>query len=151
MGWLQWIINILKPAPAPVPPGPDPTPTPGPITTAAMVSAINQVRASHGLGGLVESPALSAQSLAHSREMAASGSLDHDGFAARIAAVFPNTAAGENVEENTFATAADCANQWMQDAAHQANMLGAWDTIGVGIAVDPRGQNWITADFDASR
>lgn len=145
MTWIQWIISHLHPTPTPTP-----VPPPGPMTNAALVQAINQIRAAHGLLGLVEIPPLSAQALAHSQAMIKSGILGHDGFAARIAAVFPGTSAGENVEENQFATAADCANEWMTDAAHQANMLGAWNVIGVGIAVDAVGRNWITADFDAS-
>jgi uncharacterized protein YkwD len=147
MSWLDWLWRLLRPAPMPAPP---PAPSPGPIDVTSLVAAINRVRAARGLDRLVENAALSAECYNHSWSMARLGALDHSGFPARIAAVFPGTAAGENVEENSYRSADDCAAQWMGDAGHRANMLGRWHWVGVGVVVDTNGRNWITADFCAA-
>jgi uncharacterized protein YkwD len=106
---------------------------------AAVVDALNRLRASHGLPPLASSPALAAVARRHSADMLAQGTLAHvlpgsGDVAARLRrAGVPFRRAAENVARAGGALA---AHRVAEDSpAHRANMLDpAVKLVGCGIA-----------------
>src|SRR4249919_108049 len=111
MNFLRWIAGLFSPSPAPVPGPPTPTPTPSP-GASGVVAALNVERARYALPPFREDARLTAAAGAWAREMAGKNVLFHGDFARRIAAVYPNTAAGEDIAEGATSTAGVVA-MWM--------------------------------------
>ena len=133
-----------EPAPEPVPPI-QPIPAP-PSPESAVVEAINSARASQGLSSLVEDDALAQLATSWASSMAASGDMEHGDFADRIASIYPNTAASENIAEGQ-PDAASVVDAWMGDPPHRANILGDYNRLGVGIGRDASGAIYWCTDF----
>jgi hypothetical protein len=100
----------------------------------AFIDLLNQHRADAGLPGLTMSAGLSDYARAHSQQMAAAGSIFHSSNLSAIAgAVAPNwRTAGENVGVGGSVSVLDTA--LMNSAPHRANILGAYNYVGIGVA-----------------
>jgi uncharacterized protein YkwD len=152
----QWMSNWFTPQPAPDPePMPMPSPPkPAPIPPAParptpeslVVAAINSARSAEGLAALIPDHALGRVSSRFAASMASASVLDHGDFADRIASVYPNTAAGEDIAEGQ-PDAASVVAAWMGDPPHRANLLGDFNRIGVGMAPDDSGAIYWCVDF----
>jgi uncharacterized protein YkwD len=117
--------------------------TPG-LTATSLLTALNAVRAAHGLRPLTLSRQLDAAASAHSGEMLADGYFDHNSFDGdaywkRIAGFYPEPrtgtwAVGENL---LWSPAAIDAQQvvalWMASPGHRVNVLSPlWRQVGIG-------------------
>jgi len=81
---------------------------------------LNSFRARHKLPPLAVSAALSGAAYSHARDLARRGSLDHNGFRARLDAIA--STAAENVLVGC--ADADCAfRKWAASSGHRRNML----------------------------
>jgi uncharacterized protein (TIGR03437 family) len=119
---------------------------------SALLSSINQYRASRGLAQLTASPMLTAAAKWHSADMAARGVLSHVDSqgrapAARMAAFgyTYQTALGENVAAGN-STASGTLSQWQGSPGHNSVLLYPdFRAVGIGRAA---GGTWFwTADF----
>ncbi len=137
----------IEPAPRPRPtPRPTPDPVPPTPTGPGVVEAINAARASAGLDPLAPDPALQDSAATWARVMAGGGGLSHGDFAGRIGAIFPRTAAGEDVAEGQPTPDAVVA-AWMSSPPHRANILGPFNKVGAGSALDAAGSLFWCVDF----
>ncbi len=151
--WLQILSEWAGTHPTPpVVPDPPPNPAPIPVTpprpsdSTGLVAAINAARGSAGLAPLTGDPALERSASSWAVEMASTVGLDHGDFAGRIDAIYPNTEAGENIAEGQ-PDAAAVVNAWLSDPPHRANLLGPFDRVGGGSALDEAGTVYWCADF----
>ena len=111
--------------------------TPPPMSTSAassqapflgsMQDILNQQRAEHGLGPVVENLKLSAAATAHAHDMMARGYFSHVGqngstFSDRAGASGYLCAAAENIASGQ-PTEADVVSAWMNSAGHRRNIL----------------------------
>ena len=136
------------PSPQPVPrPAPAPTPLPSPPTpSSGAVEAINQARAWSHLPPLTVDPALDRLAADWAQTMASGVGLTHGDFARRITAAFPNTSAGEDIAEGQ-PDAESVVAAWLASPPHRANILGAYNRVGIGSAKDNAGNLYWCADF----
>lgn len=116
-------------------------------TLTAMVSA---ARAAAGLPPLARDGRLDAVARDHARRIAAARQLTHDAGdgdpSDRIrAAGVPIRAAGENVAHASTLALAHRAT-WASPS-HRANLLGAFDRIGIAVARDPDGTLWLVEEL----
>jgi uncharacterized protein YkwD len=172
----EWRVGDPRPAPQAAPsqdPAPVPPPTSGTPSglEGALLRAINDVRAQHGLGALRSSKPLAEAAEFHSMAMASRGffaheSADGSSFWKRVERFYPSNgfrywSAGENLAYGSPSMSADGAvRAWMGSPGHRANMLSAaWGEIGVGaVHVDSapgvyagRPATIITTDFGIRR
>ena len=119
----------------------------------AFLTRVNQYRVHHGLAKFRLSPALTRSSVAHSKDMAAHGKLEHDSsdgtpWDKRIRRYYTVlTSIGENVAEG-YSTGADVFAGWKASPPHDRNMLApSFHAIGVARVVDGNGTAWWTTDF----
>jgi uncharacterized protein YkwD len=163
-GWLnllcQFLSNRLAPRPTPEPeppPAPGPEPLPEPVPTvdpvpappspeSAVIVAINAARAGQGLAALVEDDSLARVSASWAASMASSSDMEHGDFADRMASVYPNIAAAENIAEGQ-PDASSVVAAWMEEPLHRANILGEYNRLGVGAKSDESGAIYWCADF----
>ena len=135
----------------------------------ALLGAVNEVRAEHGLRPLKASPGLRAAALSHSRSMIAAGTFAHESpdgtpFVERLKKLYPPRpnavwAVGENLYASSVEpTAADAIKAWLSSPPHRGILLsGQYRDLGLGIVRaaaaggDFGGQpTWVvTADFGA--
>ena len=97
---------------------------------ATFVSLINASRAASGMGALVMDPSLSDIARGHSSQMATAGNIFHT---ADLAHATPGgwQTLGENVG---MGPRVDTLHEaFMQSPGHRANVLGAYDKVGIGI------------------
>jgi uncharacterized protein YkwD len=100
---------------------------------AALAQDINAIRAWFHLPALAVNPALSNFALAHSQQMAASGTIFHTASLWSVAALVPGwSLVGENV--GTGPSEPTVAYALAHSAEHLRNMLGAYDQMGIGVA-----------------
>jgi uncharacterized protein YkwD len=144
MDFLQWLAGLLNPAPVPAP-TPKPGPTPGP---SGVVAALNVERARYSLPPFRDDARLAATAGAWAVEMARKNVLFHRDFAGRVSAVYPNTAAGEDIAEGATSTVGVVA-MWMNSPPHRANILGAFTLAGAGHATAADGTVYWCVDFGA--
>jgi uncharacterized protein YkwD len=126
--------------------------SPGSGATGDMVQAVNQDRAANGLGGLAWDSQLYALAQSHANEIASSGSLWHSNLGAYLAAPWMAgwRSLGENLAQgNPGSNAWGLEDVWMASGPHRANILGAFNRIGVGVTVDGAGRVWMVALFGA--
>lgn len=100
---------------------------------------LNQYRASKGKGKLSGSSALSAVALSHSAWMNSTGTFSHEGkdgsrLGDRCAAA-GITCRAENLAYK-IDTAQKVLDMWIASPSHNANLLGNYKTIGIGISGD---------------
>lgn len=115
---------------------------------ARFLQLLNTARAGANLNLLTLDPAATTIARGWSGSMAAAGVLSHNpNLASAISAqVTPNwTHIGENVGEGYDVDALNAA-LWAS-APHRANILGAYDRVGVGVVVGGDGAIWVTFDF----
>jgi uncharacterized protein YkwD len=119
----------------------------------------NDYRASSGLQALALDSKISFVSRDWSAKQASAGSISHDGFPNARQAIYmsefkvPLDIYGENVASNfcggkdAASAAREFVTQWWNSAPHRASMLGNFQTIGVGVAIDSQGQCFGTQLF----
>lgn len=129
--------------------GREPEPGDEAAAGAAVLSALNALRAEHGLPSLRLAKPLSAVARRHSEAMRAAGRIAHvlptsPGLVDRLrAARLPYRRASENVASGGGVLAAHAAAE--ESPAHRANMLDpAVSEVGVGTAVERRGDGGAT-------
>jgi len=145
LGVLAGACGPYDNAPAPgCPAGPSDTI----ITT--IFNRTNSDRAAHGLGALVWNPRLACLSTQWSQYMAGAHDFRHRDLAAAIASpgyedyatlgenilVAPGSVDGNQME-----------NAWLSSPGHYANIMGNYDSIGIGYARGDDGRIWVTANF----
>lgn len=124
-----------------VTPAPKPAPAPAPSCSGSFsqefLCLLNQYRASQGKGRLSYSSSLSSVALSYSSWMNSTGSFSHVGpngerawdrcAAAGTSCLAENLALGATSAQNLF-------NMWKNSAGHNANLLGSYSTIGLGVS-----------------
>jgi uncharacterized protein YkwD len=121
----------------------------------ALLRAMNDVRAQHGLRPLRADLHLERAARAHSREMLATGVFAHGAFAGRMAQYgVQGRIAGENLAWGVGAqgTAQGIVRAWLASPEHRANLLRpSFSRVGVadllGAFEGYRGARVVTADF----
>jgi hypothetical protein len=108
-----------------------------------FLARLNATRAGAGLHSLVLNPTLSNYARLWSARLSADGYLHHDpNLAAETGAVVRNwTRAGENIGTGPDVLALH--NAFYNSAPHRANMLGAYNQVGIGVVVN-NGTIWVT-------
>jgi uncharacterized protein YkwD len=136
-----------KPAPSPLPAAAKPAApkTQPKVATPACAGAfvdkflclLNQYRASKGKGRLSGNSNLSKVALAHSTWMTATGIFSHTGIngsrlgdRCRTAGI---TCHAENLAYNIY-DPQELLNMWIASPSHNANLLGNYTTVGLGIS-----------------
>lgn len=132
-------------APAPGCPGGPPD-----AITSTIVNRVNADRGARGLGGLSWNARLGCLANEWSNVMAGNGSLTHRNLSATInspgfesyAGLGENIFVGSgNLDGNTIHSA------WMGSPPHYENIVGNYDSIGVGWARSGDGRLWATENF----
>jgi uncharacterized protein YkwD len=115
---------------------------------ARLFELTNQSRAANGLGPLAYDGAATGVARAWAQELANSGNLRHNpNLVAQVDAHVTRdwTRLGENVG---YAGSIDSVhNAYMNSAGHRANILGAYNRVGVGAARGGDGRVWTTVVF----
>jgi len=118
-----------------------------------FLELINGSRTSRGLAKLAASPKVDTVARNWSKRMAADGTLRHN---PNVSAQLPIrwTRWGENVgwASNNGGGSLTSVTQrlhrgFMDSPGHRANILGAYNQVGIGVAVDARGTMWATMVF----
>jgi hypothetical protein len=117
------------------------------VPASADVSFINAKRSGAGLAPVSSHSGLASLAHQHSADMAARGALFHTGnLAASVNSVLTGwQAVGENVGVGTSLDAVNAS--LMASSAHRANILGSFDTAGVGVVTGSDGRVWVTQVF----
>lgn len=131
------------------------TTTAAPVTTTAppsggfdaahensFASLINSHRTANGLAALSRNSSLDAEARAWSQQMAAQGSLSHSNLGRFLP---PWSSVGENVAVG--GSVSSIFGGLTASAGHNANMLGDFTHVGVGVWVDSSGSVWTTHVF----
>ncbi len=113
---------------------------------------INQYRQSKNLPPLAFDPIVAATAKAHSEDMARKSILSHDGFHERFESVseaMSVQSAAENVATNRgYADPEIIAIQsWLESPGHHHNIVGRYNTTGIGIVQNSRGEYYFTQIF----
>lgn len=125
---------------------------PAPADAARMLAAHNKARAAAGLPAYRLSPELCDQAQAHSRDMAAWSSLNHDGWLGRLKAAGYGANGSENVAWASFdQTPEDVTQVWLDSkVGHRENVLSAkWRDAGFGVAKSAKGEPYWCAIYGA--
>lgn len=110
---------------------------------ASFVSLINSERSTRGLNTLDVYWDLVDDARAHADVMANADQIFHS---SNLAAVTTGWAAmGENV--GVGPTVGELHTAFMNSAGHRANILGDWDSIGVGVTPTDKGYMFVTVVF----
>lgn len=112
-------------------------------TGSNVTAATNQARHAAGLAPLSVSGDLVAAATAHAKAMASSGVLAHTVHLGSGLCCWQTV--GENVGRGSSAGLIEAA--FLASPAHRANILGDYTQVGIGYAVDGRGQVWISELF----
>jgi uncharacterized protein YkwD len=121
----------------------------------SLLAAVNQVRASQGLGRLSIDPALQRVARSYSATMIRTGRFTHGDMGRRVASSGARGPAyGENLAWGTgsYASARTIVANWLRSPSHRANLLRAgWTRVGIGAVkgtfMGRRGATVVTADF----
>jgi uncharacterized protein YkwD len=133
---------------------------------SGIVSALNAVRAKHGLRPLSVSTDLRAAAIFHTRAMASRGLFQHESadgspFHERVLRFYGDRGAGWQVGENLVFggapfDAGDAVEAWLKSPPHRKILLGnGWREIGIGAVTAARAPGAfggrtvviVTADF----
>jgi uncharacterized protein YkwD len=116
-------------------------------TEAAILHAINKVRAQHHLSSLHTSTALARAADAHSASMLRSNTFGHGSVQARLRRYTHAKSYGETLAWQTTCDPSGFVNMWLNSAAHRAIMLSPkFRIVGIGRRSSP-GKCMVTADF----
>jgi uncharacterized protein YkwD len=112
---------------------------------------VNEYRVTRGLPKLVMSQAASREARQHSLEMSRHQvPFGHAGFGQRMRHLYreiENTEGGaENVAYN-YKNARIVVDGWIKSPGHHRNIVGRYDTTGIGIARDSQGRLYFTQLF----
>ena len=100
-------------------------------TEAEFLSKINAARATNGLGALQLDAGLRSYARSHTEEMAAAGEIYHSSEAELTGAAGDGwSGIAENVGKGSSPTSLH--NAFMASPAHQANILGDYNYVGIG-------------------
>ncbi|MBD2074387.1 CAP domain-containing protein [Phormidium sp. FACHB-592] len=119
----------------------------------AVLTQVNQYRASRKLPPLKMDSRISEQSRLHSQAMASGGvPFSHNGFKQRVQAIartLPYSRAAENVAFNQGYSdpVRQAVQGWLKSPGHLKNIEGSFDTTGVGIAKNAKGEYYFTQVF----
>ena len=116
-----------------------------PGAEAEFVAAINQSRSAAGLAPLTVHGDLVAGARAHTAEMIPTGTIFHS-TSGQLASVTSGwSVLGENVGKGPDPSVLHRA--FMESPSHKANILGDFDRIGVGVALDAASTMYVTVLF----
>jgi uncharacterized protein YkwD len=122
---------------------------------ASAHAQINQYRANKGLPALAWNEALAAQARQHSAAMAnGQTAFGHDGFDGRVkGSGVAYQGAAENVAYNQGYSdpVGEAVKGWLNSPGHLQNIEGDYDTAGLGVARNARGEIYFTQVFVRSR
>lgn len=118
---------------------------------ASVFQQINQFRTSQGLPALTQNLSIDNQARIHSQNMA-NGTLPfgHYNFLQRIQAIaIPYRAAAENVATSRGYNdpATQAVQGWLRSSGHLNNIKGNYNITGIGVAVNSKGEVYITQIF----
>jgi Cysteine-rich secretory protein family len=115
-------------------------------TENSFLSAINSYRGSKGLGSLTMDGGLRSHARNHSADMAAAGSIFHSSSGELQAAAGGGwSKLGENVGRG--GSVSSLHNAFVGSPAHNANMLGDYNYVGIGTTTDSSGVLYVTVVF----
>ena len=121
----------------------------GPVEDeAALFALTNTSRAQNGLAALAYDAAATGVARTWAQELARSGQLRHNpNLVANVDAFVTQawTRVGENV--GYAGSVEQVHNAYMNSAGHRANILGAYNRVGVGAARDGNNRLWTTVVF----
>lgn len=103
---------------------------------------INSHRSANGLAPLSRNSGLDAEARAWSKHIAAEGTLSHSDLSRLLP---PWTSVGENVAVG--GSVSSIFGGLAASSGHNANMLGDFTHVGVGVWVDSNGTLWTTHIF----
>jgi uncharacterized protein YkwD len=117
-----------------------------------IFTRINQYRQSKNLPPLAFDPTIAATAKAHSEDMARKSILSHDGFHERFESMseaLPVRSAAENVATNRGYNDPELVaiQSWLDSPGHHHNIVGRYDTTGIGIVKNSRGEYYFTQLF----
>jgi len=118
-----------------------------------FLELMNASRRAHGRRALVASPAVAKIARAWSRRMAADGRLRHNPNVSRQLTVDwrrwgENVGWASNRSDGPLRTVTRRLHRsFMESDGHRANILGRYNQVGVGVAVDDEGTMWATMVF----
>jgi uncharacterized protein YkwD len=124
-----------------------------PVSESSLLDAINQTRASRGLGPVRTDGRLGRIAQSHSVEMLQRNFFSHDAFRARMLASHARGPMfGENLAWGVAATPRWIIDHWLASPSHRAVLLRpGWRRIGIGIVGGMFGGRTgaavVTADF----
>lgn len=124
-----------------------------PALEQAVLTQINQYRASRKLSPLTLDPSISVQARAHSQAMASGRTpFSHNGFQQRVQAIaltISYSRAAENVAYNQGYSdpVRQAVQGWLQSPGHRQNIEGSFDLTGIGIAQNAKGEYYFTQLF----
>lgn len=146
MGFISNLIDWLFRVPIPpVPPIP-PTPPSPDIKPGSVITEINRIRSINKKALVWEDSIISAVSQEWADTMASNNVLTHGQFFDRIATIYPNCPAGEDIAAGQI-SAIQVVRDWMNDPPHRETILGNYNHVGVGVAKSSRGVLYWVADF----
>lgn len=123
----------------------------------AVQTQINQYRQQHNLPPLTIDERISNIARTHSQNMA-SGAVpfSHNGFQERvgtIAKIIPLSAAAENVAYNQGYSdpATQAVQGWLHSSGHLRNIEGNYNQTGIGVAMNDKGEYYLTQIFIRKR
>jgi uncharacterized protein YkwD len=113
---------------------------------------INQYRQSKNLPMLAYDPIVAEQARAHSEDMARKSVLSHDGFHERFESMseaLTVQSAAENVATNRGYSQPELVaiQSWLDSPGHHHNIVGRYNTTGIGIVRNSRGDYYFTQLF----
>ena len=149
------VVVALGIAAAACGPAEDPPPagcpgSPPDAITSTIVNRVNSDRAARNLGGLAWNARLACLASEWSNYMAGRGTLVHRNLSATINS--PGFGAYSGLAENIFVGPSNMDGNtihtaWMNSPPHYNNIVGNYDSIGVGWARGPDGRIWATENF----
>jgi uncharacterized protein YkwD len=120
-------------------------------TEAAILRAMNSVRASHGLPALRANHALARAADAHSASMLRTGVFSHGAVNSRLRRYTRARAVGETLAWMTRCNSRKIVQMWLQSAAHRHILLASkFHKVGLGRRASSS-RCMVTADFASAR
>lgn len=116
-----------------------------PGAEAEFVAAINQSRSAAGLAPLTVHNDLVAGARAHTAEMIPTGTIFHSTSGQMASVTTGWSVLGENVGKGPNVSVLHKA--FMESPSHKANILGDFDRVGVGVALDAESKMYVTVLF----
>jgi uncharacterized protein YkwD len=138
------VVCVLEPSAASA------SPSRHDATEAAIVKAMNGVRAQYGLAALRTNTGLARAADAHSASMLRSRTLSHGAFGQRVRRYVHARGVGENLAWMNRCNADQVVRMWLNSAAHRRVMLSR-SFARVGVARRASSSIcFITADFSTA-